>query len=70
MAAAWALVDTLDLKSKAGKELVHMLDLGSDQPIGRMQLSQFAFLRGNTATAIRQIRKAIASDPLSPCLSS
>ena len=66
VAAAWALVDTLDLKSKAGKELVHMLDLGSDQPIGRMQLSQFAFLRGNTATAIRQIRKAIASDPLSP----
>ncbi len=66
VAAAWALVDTLDLKSKAGKELVHMLDLGSDQPLGRMQLSQFAFLRGNTPTAIRQIQKAIAGDPLSP----
>lgn len=66
VAAAWALVDTLDLKSKAGKELVHMLDLGSDQPLGRMQLSQFAYLRGNTPSAIRQIHKAIAADPLSP----
>lgn len=66
VAAAWALVDKLDLKSKAGKELVHMLDLNSDQPTGRMQLSQFAFLRGDTASAIKQIRKAIEWDPNSP----
>lgn len=66
VAAAWALVDQLDLKSKAGKELVHMLDLNSDQPTGRMQLSQFAYLRGDTASAIKQIRKAIEWDPNSP----
>jgi tetratricopeptide (TPR) repeat protein len=64
--AAWALVDQLDLTSKAGRELTHMLDLNSDQPTGRMQLSQFAFLRGDSTTAIRQIRKAIEWDPNSP----
>jgi len=66
VAAAWALVDTLDLNSKAGRELVHMLDHNADQPLGRMQLSQFAFLRGNTEAAIRQITKAIEWDPNSP----
>ncbi len=66
IAAAWALVPTLDLNSRAGKELVHMLDLNSDQPTGRMQLSQFAFLRGDAASAIKQIRKAILWDPNSP----
>ena len=66
VAAAWALVDTLDLKSRAGRELSHMLDINSDQPTGRMQLSQFAFLRGDRAAAIRQIRKAIEWDPNSP----
>lgn len=66
VAAAWALVDTLDLHSKAGKELIHMLDHNSDQPLGRMQLSQFAYLRGDTASAVRQIHKAIEWDPNSP----
>ncbi len=66
VAAAWALVDTLDLKSKAGRELVHMLDHNADQPLGRMQLSQFAFLRGNPKAALAQIRKAIEWDPNSP----
>ncbi|MCP5534483.1 MAG: tetratricopeptide repeat protein [Akkermansiaceae bacterium] len=66
IAAAWALCDTLDLKSRAGKELVHKLDLDSDQPTGRMQLSQFAFRRGDTPGAIRQIKKAIEWDPNSP----
>jgi tetratricopeptide (TPR) repeat protein len=66
VAAAWALVDTLDLSSRAGRELVHMLDLHADQPTGRMRLSQFAHLRGDTKGAIRQIRKAIEWDPHSP----
>jgi tetratricopeptide (TPR) repeat protein len=66
VAAAWALLATLDLTSKAGRELVHMLDTSSDQPTGRMQLSQFAYLRGDSETAIRQIRKAIEWDPNSP----
>jgi len=66
VAAAWALIGNLDLNSKAGRELVHMLDLNADQPTGRMQLSQFAFLRGDSASAIKQIRKAIEWDPNSP----
>ena len=66
VAAAWALVTTVDLSSRPGRELCHMLDLNSDQPTGRMQLSQFAYLRGDTPAAIRQMRKAIAWDPNSP----
>jgi tetratricopeptide (TPR) repeat protein len=66
IAAAWALVDTLDLNSRAGKELVHMLDINADQPTGRMQLAQFASIRGDTTGAIRQMRKAIQWDPNSP----
>ena len=66
VAAAWALCDTLDLGSRAGRELVHMLDINADQPTGRMQLSQFTMLRGDTPGAIRQVRKAIAWDPNSP----
>ena len=66
IAAAWALCDTLDLTTRAGGELVHMLDINADQPTGRMQLSQFTMLRGDTAGAIRQMRKAIAWDPNSP----
>lgn len=66
VAAAWDLVDTLDLASKAGKELTHALDINADQPTGRMRLSQFAYLRGNTKAAVQQIRKAIEWDPNSP----
>ena len=66
IAAAWALVDKLDLTTRAGRELVHMLDINADQPTGRMQLSQFTMLRGDTPGAIRQMRKAIQWDPNSP----
>ncbi len=66
VAAAWALMPNLDLNARAGRELVHMLDLNSDQPTGRAQLSQFASLQGDTPTAIRQLRKAIVLDPNSP----
>ena len=66
VAAAWALCATLDLNSRAGKELVHMLDHNADQPTGRMQLAQFAALRGDNASAIRQMQKAILWDPNSP----
>ena len=66
IAAAWALCEQLDLNTRAGRELVHMLDLNADQPTGRMQLAQFAMLRGDTPAAIRQMRKAIEWDPNSP----
>jgi Flp pilus assembly protein TadD len=66
IAAAWALLDELDLSSRAGKELIHMLDINSDQPVGRMQLSQYAMVRGDREGAVRQIREAIRLDPNSP----
>jgi len=66
IAAAWALCETLDTSSKAGRELVHMLDHNADQPTGRMQLGQFAMRRGDTKAAIQQMRKAILWDPNSP----
>ncbi|RYD28734.1 MAG: tetratricopeptide repeat protein, partial [Verrucomicrobiaceae bacterium] len=66
IAAAWAQVDQVDLNSRAGKELVHMLDINADQPTGRMQLAQFAMYRGDNGAAIRQMRKAIEWDPNSP----
>lgn len=66
VAAAWGLADTLDLSTRAGRELMHTLDINSDQPTGRMQLSQFAYARGDSQAAIRQIRKAIEWDPNSP----
>ena len=66
IAAAWALCEQLDLNTRAGRELVHMLDLNADQPTGRLQLAQFAMLRGDNPAAIRQMRKAIEWDPNSP----
>ncbi len=66
VAAAWALCEDLDLTTRAGSELIHMLDLNADQPTGRMQLSQFTMRRGDPVGAIRQLRKAIAWDPNSP----
>lgn len=66
VAAAWSLVDSLDLNTKAGRELLHMLDINADQPTGRMRLSQFAYLRGDANAAVKQIRKAIEWDPNSP----
>jgi tetratricopeptide (TPR) repeat protein len=57
VAAAWALCETLDLNSKAGRELCHMLDIHADQPTGRMQLGQFAMRRNDPAAAIRQMRR-------------
>ncbi|GAA5127881.1 tetratricopeptide repeat protein [Luteolibacter yonseiensis] len=66
IAAAWALVEQVDLTTRTGKELVHMLDINADQPTGRMQLAQFAMRRGDTPAAIRQMKKAIEWDPNSP----
>lgn len=63
VAVAWALADSIDLSSRAGRELSHMLALHSDQPIGRMQLSQFHLLLGDAKTAVRDIRLAIQWDP-------
>lgn len=66
VAAAWALRDSLDVDSAAGKDLLHMLNLNADQPSGQMQLAQFEFGRRNIAGAIQHVETAIAWDPNSP----
>ncbi len=66
VAAAWALRDSLDLESAAGKDLQHMLNLNADQPSGQMQLAQFDFARRNASSAIEHMETAIRWDPNSP----
>ncbi len=66
VAAAWAMVATVDPESKAGSELAHMLSLSADQPTGQMQLGQYEFSRGNTAEALVHFRKAVEWDSGSP----
>lgn len=63
VAAAWMLRDTLDPESRAGTELLHMLRIGSDQPIGQMQLGQYEFARKNGTAALAHFRKAVEWDP-------
>jgi tetratricopeptide (TPR) repeat protein len=64
--AAWALRDSLNLDSAAGKDLQHMLNWNSDQPSGQMQLAQFHFARRDTTEAIKAMETAIRWDPNSP----
>ncbi|MDB6073127.1 MAG: hypothetical protein JWO89_767, partial [Verrucomicrobiaceae bacterium] len=64
--AAWALRDSVDLTSTAGKELLHMLAINSDQPSGQMQQAQFDFARHNAPLAITHMQRAIQWDPNSP----
>jgi tetratricopeptide (TPR) repeat protein len=64
--AAWALRETVDLDSAAGKDLVHMLELNADQPSGQMQKGQFHYARGEMAKAIEHMKTATEWDPGSP----
>ncbi len=64
--AAWALRDTVDLDSAAGKDIQHMLQLNADQPSGQMQLGQFHFARRDVPAAIQHMETAVTWDPNSP----
>lgn len=66
VAAAMALRDRLDLSSRAGRELVHMLDLNADQPTGQLQQGAFHLARNDLARALTAYQKAVAWDPNSP----
>ena len=66
VSAAWALRDSLNLDSAAGKDLQHMLHWNADQPSGQMQLAQFDFAQRNTTSAIQHMETAIRWDPNSP----
>jgi tetratricopeptide (TPR) repeat protein len=63
VAAAWALRASLDIRSTAGRELLHYLDINAGQPAGQMQLGQFDFVRGDGAAAIEHFQKAASWDP-------
>jgi tetratricopeptide (TPR) repeat protein len=63
LAAAWALRDRLDLDSRAGRELRHLLDLHADQPTGQMQRGALALERGDLDAALAAYARAVAWDP-------
>lgn len=62
LAAAWALRDRLDLNSRAGRELRHLLDLHADQPVGQMQRGAFALARGDLDAALAAYARAVNWD--------
>ncbi len=64
--AAWALRDSVNLESAAGKDMQHMLQLNADQPSGQMQLGQFYFARRDVPAAIQHMETAVTWDPNSP----
>ena len=64
--AAQASAPTLDLSSRAGSELQHMLRHNADQPAGQMQLGILALARHDTTNALRYFQTAMKWDPFSP----
>ena len=64
--AAQTLASELNLHSRAGSELRHMLDHNADQPAGQMQLGIFEFSRGNATNSLRHFQTAAEWDPFSP----
>lgn len=66
VSAAWALRDEVDLESPTGKDLLHMLNLNTDQPSGQMQMGQFYYARRDTVNAIAHMERAVMWDPNSP----
>ncbi len=67
-AAAWVLRARVDLHSRAGTELLRVLDLDSDQPTGQYKLAALDLVRGISSEGIDHLRRAIQWDPFSPAL--
>ncbi len=68
VAAALALRDRVQLDSRAGRELLHMLELNADQPTGQLQKGAFHLARHQLAEALAAYQKAVDWDPNSPPL--
>lgn len=68
VAAAWALRETVDPASRAGRELQHMLDFNADQPTGQLQKAVLAIARDDLDSAHAHMKKAVEWDPNSPPL--
>lgn len=61
--AAWGLRATVDVASRAGRELSDALAVGADQPAGQLQLGVWALSRGDTAGALGHFARAVEWDP-------
>jgi Flp pilus assembly protein TadD len=66
VATAWVLRATVDMKSRAGRELQQMLDLDADQPTGQFEEAMLLLARQQPAEALTHLKKATAWDKLSP----
>ena len=66
--AAWMLKSSVDLHSRAGQELMAMLDYNADQPAGQYRKAIFDLARGEPSNALAHLQKGIAWDPFSPPL--
>ena len=66
VAAAWVLRATLDMDSRAGRELQLALSQDDDQPLGQYKQALLQLARNQPADALAHLQKAIAWDPFSP----
>jgi predicted CXXCH cytochrome family protein len=62
LAAAWSLRETLDESSSASRELQAYLFLNGDEPVGQLNLGNYAFARHDLAGAAVHFQKAVAWD--------
>ena len=60
--AAWALRRTVDTNSTAGRDLLATLRYNADQPSGAMQMGVFELERGNVASAVNYLQRAVSWD--------
>ena len=63
LAAAWGLRATVDPQSPAGRELLHLMDVSSDQPLGKLQSAHYHLARRDPTTALRELATAVQWDP-------
>jgi Flp pilus assembly protein TadD len=64
--AALSLESSLDLNSRAGRNLLQMLAQSADQPAGQLQLGMFELARGDTTNALAHFQTAERWDIYSP----
>ncbi len=60
--AAWALRRAVDTNSTAGRDLLAYLRHNADQPAGAMQLGVFQLDRGDVASAVDYLQRAVSWD--------
>ncbi|MDB6026685.1 MAG: Tetratricopeptide repeat protein, partial [Verrucomicrobiales bacterium] len=60
--AAWALHETLDTNSTAGRELLDYLRQNLDQPTGQLQMGTFFLDRNQPQPALEHLQRAVSWD--------